>query len=418
MNWNISNSKDLYGIKEWGDNYFSINEEGFVTVSPQQNESSQVNIYQLTEELKERGLQLPLLIRFCEILESRIKKLHNCFQKAFKENNYKGNYISAYPIKVNQQSHLVKEVLKKGQPYNLGIECGSKPELLISLAMMENPNGIILCNGFKDHQYIEMIFLAEKLGRNIFLVIDRPEEVPLILEIAKKFDNFPNIGIRTKLHTPSNSHWSETTGRGSKFGLTSSEVMECIKLLKEKNRLDNLKLLHFHIGSQIPSIQSIKNALKEGGRFYTEIKKQVPSMEYIDVGGGLAVNYGASGTNDTAINYDAQEYANDITFIIQSICDENEVDHPHIITESGRFLVSHSSVLITDVLDVHKKVKSSLSFTVSSKDSRLVLDLMDIHENVNEKNFNEYYNDLIEKKRDILQMFTYGVFKLRTKIKG
>ncbi len=280
---------------------------------------------------------------------------------------------------------------------------------------MKNPEAAIICNGFKDRDYIEMTLLAQKINKHTIIVVERIEELETIIEISKSIDLKPSIGFRVKLHTSSKSHWRDSTGMNSKFGLTSREVVHCMETLKNNNFTNSLELLHFHIGSQVPSIQHIKNGVKEGVRFYVEIKKQAPSLKYLDVGGGLGVNYEAPQNLDSknSLNYTPQEYANDIIFITQSICDEQDIEHPCIITESGRFLVAHSSVLITDVLgEQAKSLQEEIVFTINSKDSQIVKELLELYTDVNEKNFYEFYNDLVEKKRDILQMFTYGVLSL------
>lgn len=416
--WTIQNSSELYGIEYWGDNYFRINENGHVEVGINDPEMKPADLYQLTHDLVERGLRLPLLIRFSDIVRHRIQLINRCFANAIKDYNYKGQYLGVYPIKVNQERHLVEEIIQEGKFHRLGLECGSKPELLITLAVMDNPDALIICNGFKDFEYVETALLAQKLGKHIVVVVDRIEEFDFILNAAKKVNVKPHIGFRCKLNSQGTGRWVESSGARSKFGLTPSEIVECVDRLEQQNMLDCLELLHFHIGSQIPSIQSIKSSIKEGAQFYTELSKLAPNLRLIDVGGGLGVNYDGSGRSDSSTNYNEQEYANDVVSIIQSICEEKSVAHPDIVTESGRALVAHSSILIFDVLGSNELKKHKVNFEVSDKDSRIVQELYEIWNQVTLSNFNEYYNDLIEKKRDSLQLFTYGVLDLRQRAKA
>ena len=353
MSWSIDNSMRLYGLKQWSQGYFSINSSGAVEVVG--NESSgHLDVFNLVQDLQARGIRLPILLRFSNIIQSRIELLHRCFDTARKDENYKGQYSCVYPIKVNQQSHLVKEVVRFGQAYGMGLECGSKPELLLTLALTQNDQAFIVCNGFKDREYIETALLAQKLGQNIFIVIDRYDELQLVAHALKKIDVQARLGFRIKLNSSGAGKWAGSCGAHSKFGLTPPEVLQALNDLKTLNRLNCLEMLHFHLGSQIPSIQCIKAALKEAMRFYTEVKQLGANLKYIDVGGGLGVNYDGSKQSDSSCNYSEQEYANDVVSIIKSICDEKQVPHPHIISESGRALVAHSSMLVFNVLGTNR----------------------------------------------------------------
>ncbi len=416
--WTCENSIDLYGIKNWGKNFFNVKDSGNLCINPKKNDSKEIDLFELIEDLKERGIRLPLLLRFPDILESRIQSLNDSFTQAIEEYEYKGHYQGAYPIKVNQQSHLVEEILRLGKPYNIGLECGSKPELLISLALMDNPSALIICNGFKDVEYIETALLAQKLRRNCIIVIDRVDEIRLTIEVSKKLNIKPNIGFRCKLNSQGGGRWIESSGARSKFGLTPSEIVRGVAQLEEADLLDRLVLLHFHIGSQIPSIQSIKASVKEGARFYTELKRLAPNLKYIDVGGGLGVDYDGSGKSDSSTNYSDQEYANDVVYHIQEACNEKGIEHPIIITESGRSLVAPSSLLVFDVLGANQISKDITDITVNSKDSPVVKELHYIYKSLQSDNLNEYYNDLIEKRRDTLQLFKYGVLDLKQRAKA
>lgn len=428
--WSTEHSARLYGLRQWSQGYFAINSKGAVEVVGDKT-CGPLDLFKLVQDLKARGVRLPILLRFSNIIQSRIELLHQCFDKAIKDENYKGAYSCVYPIKVNQQSHLVKEVVRFGQNYNMGLECGSKPELLITLALTNNNQAFIVCNGFKDREYIETALLAQKLGKNIFIVIDRYEELQLVVQALKKVKVEARLGFRIKLNSPGSGKWAGSCGAHSKFGLTPPEVLQALSDLKSINKLNSLQMLHFHLGSQIPSIQCIKAALKEAMRFYTEVKQLGAPLKYIDVGGGLGVNYDGSKQSDSSCNYSEQEYANDVVSIIKAICDEKQVPHPHIVSESGRALVAHSSMLVFDVLGSNQVGPNTLSahqgslssggaqkVTVAeairpeASDSPIVKDLFEIYTTLGPQNINEYYNDLIEKRTDALNLFSYGALNL------
>ncbi len=416
--WSIDKSKELYGIGAWGSNYFDVNSAGNITVNPHGAGGPSVDLPELINDLQERGIRLPLLIRFPDITKSRIELLSGCFLNAVKECGYKGSYRGVYPIKVNQQRHMVEELVKFGEGVKLGLECGSKPELLVVLAMMNTPDALIICNGFKDTEYIETAVLSQKLGRNTIIVVDRIVELQMIIDAAKKFNTRPKIGLRAKLHTKGAGKWVDSSGDRSKFGLTPMEIVECVEKLKKEDMLDSLELLHYHIGSQIPSISCVKGSLKEGTRFYTELYLMGARLKYIDVGGGLGVDYDGSGNSDSSINYSEQEYANDVVSIIQSTCDEKGVPHPDIVTEAGRALVAHHSLLIFNVLGRNEVMRQEFNGHVSKEDHRIVQDLAEIYEAVNENNIYEYFHDVMHIKDTILQLFTFGVLSLSQRAKA
>jgi arginine decarboxylase len=410
--WSPEKSASLYGINNWGNGYFRVNQNGNVVVSPMGASGPSVDLHDLTQDLLDRGIRVPIMIRFPDIIKSRVELLHNCFQKAFADHNYKGNYCGVYPIKVNQQRHLVQELVKHGKGIGLGLECGSKPELLVVLALMNTQNAVIICNGFKDAEYIETAILSQKLGRNTIIVVDRKEELKMIIDVAKKFNSRPKIGFRAKLNTQGAGKWVDSSGARSKFGLTSVEIVEGVEVLKKEGMLDCLELLHYHIGSQVPSIQSIKSSLKEGARFYTELHAMGAGLKYIDVGGGLGVDYDGTGSSDSSVNYSEQEYANDIVSVLQALCDEKGIPHPNIVTESGRFLVAHHSILIFNVLGVNNLHRMEPPRPASKKDPNIMQDMQYIYEKVNKDNINECFNDLTQAKQETLQLFTYGVLTL------
>lgn len=417
-NWTPQKSAELYGLDYWGSNYFNVNDDGHVTLTPNGLEGPSVDLLKVTEDLKQRGIRLPILLRFPDIVKSRIELLNECFQQAIASTNYQGKFQGVYPIKVNQQKHLVEEIVQYGTPYNFGLECGSKPELLITLAMMDNPKSLIICNGFKDKEYIEMALISQKMGKKTIIVVDRWSELSMILDAGKKLGIRPNIGIRAKLNSQAEGKWSETSGTKSKFGLTPSEIVYFIEVLKGEDMLDCLQLLHFHIGSQIPSILSIKSAIREGARFFTELYHMGARLKYMDVGGGLGVDYDGSGKSDSSRNYDEQEYANDVVWSIQQVCDEKKVPHPTIVTESGRSLVAHTSMLIFDVVGRNEVRQPEINLPNVKKESPLVKEMFEIFNGVTTENLNESYNDLLEKKRDTRQLFAYGVLSLEQRAKA
>lgn len=412
QSWTVEQSASLYGINNWGNGYFRVNNQGNVVVTPKGDQGPSVDLYELTQELQDRGIRVPIMIRFPDIIDQRVQLLSSCFQKAISEYSYNGKYCGVYPIKVNQQRHLVQELVRFGSKNRLGLECGSKPELLVVLSLMNTPDAVIICNGFKDAEYIETALLAQKLGRDIIIVVDRKDELKIITDCANKLNIKPKIGFRAKLNTQGAGKWVDSAGARSKFGLTAVEIVEGIEFLKQNNMIDCLELLHYHIGSQVPSIQSIKSSLKEAARFYTELYNLGANLKYIDVGGGLGVDYDGSGHSDSSVNYSEQEYANDVVSTIQTLCDEKNIPHPNIITESGRSLVAHHSVLVFNVMGVNNLYRQQPPNPASKKDPAIMQDMQYIYEKLNPENLNECFNDLMQSKNEVLNLFTYGVLNL------
>jgi len=413
QNWTVQNSRDMYGIEYWGSGYFGINENGNATVTPEGENGPQLDLLELTEDLKERGIRTPILIRFPDIIKARVDLINNCFSQAIKEYEYLGKYCSVYPIKVNQQKHLVEEILEVGKKHGMGIECGSKPELLVALAMVHNTEAPIICNGFKDLEYIETAILAQKLDKKTILVVDRYEELSIIIMVAKKLGIRPRIGFRVKLSCKGEGKWSESSGTKSKFGLTAAEIVRGFQLLQQNGIVDCLQMIHYHIGSQITSIHPVKTSLREAARMYSELYQLgATSLNIIDVGGGLGVDYDGSGDSDSSVNYSIQEYANDVVSSIQDTCDAGKVPHPLIISESGRALVAHHSVFIFDILGVNEVSLDKFTDKITSSDHQTVQDLYELYEEVNAERINESFNDLVNLRNDVKQMFGYGVLNL------
>ena len=415
--WSVEKSRELYGVSTWGKGYFDINESGNLVVCPRGRGNPHVDLLELTRELQERGIRCPMLLRFQDITLERIKLLNQCFDNAIKNYKYKGFYQGVYPIKVNQQCHLVEELVELGAPYHLGLECGSKPELLVVLAMMINPRGLILCNGFKDEEYIETAILSRKLERNTIIVVERLEELDLILKAADKFKIQPKIGFRAKLQSKASGRWVDSAGARSKFGLTTSEIFKAFEKLKNQNQLDYLELIHFHIGSQVPSINTIKNSLEEGAQIYAELCRMGARPKYLDVGGGLGVDYDGSASTHSSVNYDVQEYANDVVSIIQGVCEEKSVTMPDIVTEAGRSMVAHHSILIFDVTGLNRVEFTEEPPEVREGEHKTLIELREIYKTLNLKNVNEFYNDLTEIHENSLKLFTFGILSLAEKAK-
>ncbi len=352
-NWTIQDSLDCYSIKNWGKEYFAVNDKGHVTVHPDKNPDHSIDLKELVDQLQARGIGLPILIRFTDILKHRLGEIHDAFKIAIQEFEYQGRYSCVYPIKVNQQRHVVEEILDFGNAYNFGLEAGSKPELLAVLAITNGKDVPIICNGFKDDEFIETVILAQKIGKNIIPVVEKFTELELIVKYAEKLQVKPQIGVRVKLASRGAGRWESSAGYRSKFGLTITEVLGALDYLQQRQMADCLKLLHFHMGSQVTNIRKIKEVLTEAGRVYVELHRAGAGLEYIDVGGGLGIDYDGSQSNfESSVNYTLQEYANDIVFRIKSICDEAKVKHPTIISESGRAVVAYHSVLLFNVLGV------------------------------------------------------------------
>jgi arginine decarboxylase len=412
--WNAEIAAEHYGINTWGQGYFRVNKNGNVCVTPMGEAGPTVDLHELTQDLMDRGIRIPIMIRFPDIIKARVELINNCFAKAVADFNYKGSYCGVYPVKVNQQRHLVEEIVKHGRSRRLGLECGSKPELLVVLALMNTPNALVICNGFKDTEYIETALLSQKLGRHTIVVVDRFEELKLIIEAAKKFNVRPHIGFRAKLSTQGAGKWVDSSGARSKFGLTSMEIVDGVELLKRENMLECLELVHFHIGSQIPAIQNIKSSLKEGARFFVELYKTgATGLKFIDVGGGLGVDYDGTGKSDSSINYSEQEYANDVISTLQSLCEEKGIPHPDIVTESGRFLVAHHSILVFNAMGINDLKRPEPPRPTTKNDHPLMQDLQYIYDKLNKDSINECFNDLTQAKTETLSLFTYGVLNLQ-----
>src|SRR3954469_18341264 len=415
--WTVADSAEVYGVKYWGNNYFSINDAGHVQAHPAGADSGHIDLKELVDEVARRGIGLPLLIRFSDVLKSRIVELNEAFRRAIVEYGYKGQYKGVYPIKVNQHRYVVEEIVQFGRPYHSGLEAGSKPELLAVMGMLDDEEALVICNGYKDEEYIETALMASKLGRTVLIVVEKYSELPLIAETAKKMAVRPRIGIRVKLAAKGSGRWEASGGDRSKFGLSTREVVEAINFLRQNDLLSCFELLHFHLGSQISAINAVKNALSEAGRFYVEVVKLGAPLKYFDAGGGLGVDYDGSQTNfASSMNYTMQEYANDIVFALEEICDAAQVPHPTIVSESGRAIVAHHSMLVIDILGVGEFDVGKAPDQVGPDVARVVKNLFDTYRDITRKNVLEAYHDALEYKEEALQLFNLGNLSLSDRV--
>jgi arginine decarboxylase len=414
--WTVKDSTELYNVNGWGRGFFSINDAGNVQATPAGPSSQPIDLKDLVDDLRSRGLNLPLLIRFSDILKTRVEQLFGAFQQAIVENDYRGSYKGVYPIKVNQQRHVVEELMEYGRPFGLGIEAGSKPELLVALALQESPDALILCNGYKDRAFIETALLAQKIGRKVIITVDRLGELDTILTAAADLDQRPVIGVRARLATKGAGKWVESTGDRSKFGLTTAEIVSAVERLRAAGMLDCLQLLHFHIGSQITNIRAVKDALREASRIYVELHALGASMRYLDCGGGLGVDYDGSQTNfHSSINYTLQEYASDIVSQVAEACNARGVPHPDLVTESGRALVAYHSVLVYNVLATNEILAGQVPSSVSPGEHPVIQQLWETYSGVTRKNFQEAYHDALQVKEEAITAFNLGVLDLRAR---
>ena len=429
--WTIRDSLDLYNVANWGAGYFDINAKGHIEVGPgPASESStrapvetnasdrsttpRIDLMDLVRDLEQRGLRTPLLIRFSDILAHRVRSLGDAFDQAIREYDYKGRHRGVYPIKVNQQRHVVEEIIQYGAPRQVGLEAGSKPELLVALALMDTPGALIICNGYKDRAYVETALLAQRLGRTPIIVIDRFHEIDLIIKTSRELGIRPHLGVRARLMTRGAGKWVESTGDRSKFGLSAIEIVDAVERLRSEDLIDCLELLHFHIGSQITAIRAHKDALSEASRIFVGLHQMGAAPGLIDVGGGLGVDYDGSKTNfHSSMNYSLQEYANDVVAFVQEACDEASVPHPDIVTESGRAMVAHHSVLVFDVLGVNELLSGKRPEAVSRDDPKVLQDLAKVASQISKKNVQEAYPDALQLNEEALTLFSLGYLDLR-----
>lgn len=414
--WTIEDSNELYNMSGWGTSYFGINEKGDVYVTPCKDDTL-IDLHDVMDELSLRDITPPVLLRFPDILDNRIEKTWSCFKKASDEYGFTGENFIIYPIKVNQMQPVVEEIISHGRKFNLGLEAGSKPELHAVIAVQCQSDSLIICNGYKDQSYIELALLAQKMGKRIFIVVEKLNELEIIAKAAKKLNVRPNLGIRIKLASSGSGKWEESGGDASKFGLTSSELLKALEILEKKEMKDCLRLIHFHIGSQITKIRRIQTALREASQFYIQLHKMGYNVDFVDCGGGLGVDYDGtrSPNSESSVNYSIQEYVNDCIYTFVEAANRNGIQHPNIITESGRSLSAHHSVLVIDVLETASLPEMDDEFEPGEASHPLVKDLYDIWDNLNPRTMLEDWHDAEQIRDEALDLFSHGIVDLQTR---
>lgn len=417
--WTKEDADEAYHISRWGDGYFDINQEGHLCVLPNRDPNGpRIDIAEVIEEMKLQNIPMPMVIRFHDILRSQVKLLNETFREVIKEADYPGKYTGVYPIKVNQMREVVEEIVDAGTPYDFGLEAGSKPELLSVLAFNDNLNALTVLNGYKDEEYLRLALLGNKLGRKVIVVIEKFSELYKILKLSREMNVAPMIGLRAKMSVKGSGKWAESGGDKAKFGLTIAEMNHAIQILKEENQLSCLKLFHFHIGSQVTDIRTIKEVIREGGRIYAELLKLGANIEYFDVGGGLGVDYdGSQSTNESSINYNLKDYVSDIVYILKEICAEEKVPAPNIVTESGRAITARHSCVITNVIDKIETSFTEFPTDVGIDEHRLVRKMREMYESLNLKNAQETFNDAEDTKKEALSAFRLGILTLEERAK-
>ena len=410
--WTVADARELYNIEGWGVGYFRINQEGRVTVHPTKDPDVGFDLFEMALDLEAQGLGLPLLLRFPDILRTRIEMLTEKFGIAIEEAEYEGRYTPVYPIKVNQQRHVLEELVAYGEEHGVGLEVGSKPELQAVLALNDRTDHLIICNGYKDEAYISLALMGKKLGHEVLIVVEKPSEVDVVLRVAERMQVEPTIGVRIKLSSPGAGRWSETAGDKSKFGLGSLELMRVIGRLREAGRESILRMVHFHLGSQIPDVRNVKHAMSEVARFYVEFRRLGLDVEYVDVGGGLGVDYdGSRSTGPASVNYSVQEYANDIVYALADACREEELPMPHIISESGRALTAHHAILLVRVIDLETQAVE-VPTEIPEEAHTLVHDLFEAYHGIDERSLREVFHDASYARSQMRSHFNSGVLSL------
>jgi len=412
--WRIEDSRELYNVAGWGIGYFGINEQGHATASPVKDRGPALDLKEILDELALRDINAPVLLRFPEILDNRIEQISNCFDSASREFGFNAKTYNVYPIKVNQQRPVLEEMVRHGKKFNIGLEAGSKPELHAVLSIMDNPESLIICNGYKDEEFIELALLAQKMGKRILVVVEKLNELRLIKTVSDRLNVQPNIGMRIKLASSGSGKWEESGGDQSKFGLNSAELLEAVEYAKQADLASCIKLIHFHLGSQITNIRKIKASLREAGQFYIQLQQMGLNLEFVDVGGGLGVDYdGTRSTSPNSVNYTIQEYANDVVYSMVVAANKAGLPHPNIIAESGRALTAHHSVLIFNVLETTAlPLWNEHDFPITDKDHEQVRELHSIFRNLSNNSLLESWHDALQIREDVLDGFSLGLIGL------
>lgn len=416
--WGVSDSLKLYNIENWGDQYFSINPTGNITVHPKRGEGPGIDIMSVMHEIRSQNVGMPVLIRFQDIIRHRVVALNEAFRNSIAEFGYKGRYQGVYPIKVNQMREVVEEILDAGRPYDFGLEAGSKAELAAVIALPTAPQALVICNGYKDYAFIKTALMGIKLGKRVIIVVEKLTELYQIIQVSKELGVTPLIGVRTKLYSKGSGKWESSGGEHAKFGLTTPELLHAISVLKSEGLQDSFKLLHFHIGSQVTNIKTIKDAVKEGARIYAKLRKMGLNLEYLDVGGGLGVDYDGSRTSfDSSINYSLAEYVSAVVYSIQEVCQAEEVGEPNIVSESGRALVAHHSALIVNVFGAIEVGQTPIALDETPDEDDVVKEMRYLSQQLTSKNLLEHFHDALSRKEEALSMFKLGFLSLEDKAK-
>lgn len=424
----IEQTIETYGIANWGAGYFSVNKKGNLVVHPSENDTkSAADVKEIIDDLRKRGINVPVLLRFPQLIVGQIRKLQKAFKNSIKEFEYDGRHMCVYPMKVNQNRAVVEEYLREGARYDFGLEAGSKAELYAALAMEQSSDSLLVLNGFKDEEFIRLAFAGAQAGKNVVIVVEKLSEMEHTLKIAAEATEknpetkLPMLGVRVKLYSKGSGKWEKSGGEAAKFGLTTTEILEVIRRLNEMNRTDMLRLLHFHIGSQLTDIKRIKSAMREAARVYSKIRQLNIPIQYLDVGGGMAVDYDGSKTSfESSSNYNAQEFANDVIYVIKNVCDDENVPHPTIIQECGRFMSAYHALLVTNIQDEIETVVEDITdpIKIDTDDPQVVKELFDLRETINGKNYQEYYHDALENRDELFTMFNLGLISLEDRGKG
>ena len=424
----IEQTLETYGIENWGAGYFGINRKGNLVVHPSDSDpKASADVREIIDDLQRRGISTPVLLRFPQLVTAQVRKLQRAFRNAIREFEYQGSHMCVYPMKVNQQRAVVEEYLREGSRYDFGLEAGSKAELYAALALEQSPDSLLVLNGFKDEEFIELAFIGARAGKRVVIVIEKMSELDHVLRLVERYQeeeeggNLPMVGIRVKLYSKGSGRWEKSGGEAAKFGLTTTEILEVIRRLQEAESIDMLRLLHFHIGSQLTDIKRIKNAMKEAARVYAKIIQMKVPIDLLDVGGGMAVDYDGSKTAfDSSANYNAQEFANDVIYTIKQVCDDENVPHPTVIQESGRYLSAYHALLVTNVLDEIETVVEDRHepVTIAEDDPQVVTELYDLRERISVKNYREYYHDALEHREELFTLFNLGLISLEDRAKG
>jgi len=419
----IEQTLETYGIENWGAGYFGINRKGNLVVHPSESDQARAaDVKEIIDDLQRRGVSTPVLLRFPQLLTAQVRKLQRAFRNSIREYEYKGTHMCVYPMKVNQNRFVVEEYLREGSRYDFGLEAGSKAELYGALAMEQSADSLLVLNGFKDEEFIRLAFLGARSGKRVVIVIEKLNELDHVLSIADEQggEQLPMVGIRVKLYSKGSGRWEKSGGEAAKFGLTTTEILEVIRRLQVAGRLDMLRLLHFHIGSQLTDIKRIKNAMKEAARVYSKIYQMKVPIDYLDVGGGMAVDYDGSKTAfDSSANYTAQEFANDVVYTIMNVCEDENVPHPTLIQESGRYLSAYHAILVTNVLsEIETEVEEITPMGVDEDDPQVVTELAELREAITVKNYREYYHDALEHREELFTLFNLGLISLEDRAKG